>query len=160
MLTIYLLVVLSNYSYKNRRYIIILLIRPHHVNCIFFFKGKGYNFEFASNMNKIISELKTNQDTKIKLITECDSLCSHCPNRLENDKCFFNDKVKLLDYNTLQSYDLKDLKEYSFKEIVNNIYKTYDHKKFEFICSNCEWFKKGVCSKELINEHKKIWFKE
>ena len=134
-----------------------LHIRPHHINCIFFFKGLGYDFKFTSNMSTIISELQRNPKTIIKLVTECDSLCSHCPNKCENNKCVYDNKVKSLDYNTLKTYGLTNYQEYPFDEIIDNIYRNYDYNKFEAICRNCEWFKKGVCSKELINEHKKNW---
>ena len=40
-------------------------LRPHHLLCILFFEGKGYNKEFTLNMQNIINNLSHN--TKIKL---------------------------------------------------------------------------------------------
>ncbi|HCW52928.1 MAG TPA: DUF1284 domain-containing protein [Clostridium sp.] len=134
-----------------------LLIRPHHINCIFFFKGLGYNFEFTSNMKNIISQLRNKPDTHIKLVSQCDSLCKYCPNKTNNSTCIFENNVSLLDFNTLKYWELQNDHEYSFKEIINNIYRNYNCNTFIKICSRCEWFKKGICSKDLIYEYKKKW---
>ena len=134
-----------------------LLIRPHHINCIFFFKGLGYNFEFTSNMKDIISQLHNNPYTHIKLVSQCDSLCKCCPNKTNDSKCIYQNNVSLLDSHTLEYLSIKNNHEYSFKEIINTIYQNYNYNTFIKICSHCECFKNEVCSKDLIDEHKRIW---
>ena len=133
-----------------------LIIRPHHINCLFFFKGLGYDYNFTENMNNIRNKILSNNDIKIKLVSHCDMICSRCPNK-SSEICLFNDKVNMLDSNTLKAYNLNEDKEYSFSYIIDNIYKSYNYEKFCSICSSCEWFKKGVCSKDIIPEQKKIW---
>lgn len=136
-----------------------LIIRPHHINCLFFFKGLGYNYEFTKIMNSIVSELRNNPNIKIKLVSHSDDICKACPNKSAHNICLSEDKVKLLDENTLKYYHLQDKSEYYFKDIISNIYENYDAEKFFNICSQCEWFKKGVCSKEVIPAQQKIWLK-
>ncbi len=75
------------------------------------------------------------------------------------DVCLFEDKVRLLDNNTLKEYKLNINTEYDFSYIINNIYKRYDPKKFFNICNTCEWFKKGVCSVNIISEQTDYWLK-
>ena len=45
-----------------------LIIRPHHINCLFFFKGLGYDYNFTVNMNNIRNKILSNNDIKIKLL--------------------------------------------------------------------------------------------
>ncbi len=133
-----------------------LIIRPHHINCLFFFNGLGYDYDFTVNMNNIKNKILSNNDIKIKLVSHCDMICSHCPNK-SSEICYFDDKVNILDSNTLNAYNLNKDKEYSFSYIIDNIYNSYNYEKFCSICRSCEWFKKGVCSKDIIHEQKKIW---
>lgn len=135
-----------------------LIIRPHHINCLFFFKGLGYNYDFTSNMNNIKNTLIKDSNIKIKLVSHCDMICNHCPSK-SSDICLFHDKVTLLDYNTLNEYHLNINTEYDFSYIIEHIYKKYDYKKFFNICNTCEWFKKGVCSINIIPEQKDYWLK-
>ncbi|MCQ2023333.1 DUF1284 domain-containing protein, partial [Clostridium butyricum] len=96
-----------------------LIIRPHHINCLFFFKGLGYNYDFTSNMNNIKNTLIKDSNIKIKLVSHCDMICNHCPSK-SSDICLFHDKVTLLDYNTLNEYHLNINTEYDFSYIIEN----------------------------------------
>lgn len=134
-----------------------LLLRPHHINCIFFYKGLGYSDTFVKGMNSILSLIKNNPDTKIKLIVNCDRLCDNCPNMKEDKVCISKENVAILDYNTLKTYNLKENQEYTFNEIINNIYKNFDSNKFHKICSSCNWYKEGICCDNIIAEQLKTW---
>lgn len=124
-------------------------LRPHHINCIFFYIGKGYSEDFVKNMTKIIFLLQKDKNNKIKFITSCDDLCKHCPNKI-NNICYYNDKVNKLDQSCIKIYNINLNKIYTFNEIKNNIYKTFNEKNFIKICQNCEWFTTGICSKNKI----------
>lgn len=79
-----------------------LLLRPHHINCIFFFRGLGYSDEFVNGMYSILEFLTKNPDSKIKLTLNCDALCSNCPNKQNNNLCITEEKVEALDLNALK----------------------------------------------------------
>lgn len=134
-----------------------LLLRPHHINCIFFYKGLGYSEEFVEGMNNIINLLNKDPCTKIKLITKCDDLCFNCPNKQNNNICLTDRKVKELDINTLKIYNLKENEEYVFNEIINTIYKNFDKNKFHKICNSCNWYKSDTCCESIIWEQSKLW---
>jgi hypothetical protein len=119
-----------------------LLLRPHHINCIFFYKGIGYSKDFTEGMDDILNLVKEEPNTKIKLIVNCDDLCTNCPNKQSDNVCITKEKVDTLDYNTLQIYNLKENQEYTFNEIINTIYKDFDKNKLQDICSTCNWYKK------------------
>ncbi|OOM10601.1 DUF1284 domain-containing protein [Clostridium saccharobutylicum] len=134
-----------------------LLLRPHHINCLFFYKGLGYNKEFVEGMNEISILLKKDSNTALKLVKRCDNLCSNCPNKQLDNICITKEKVDSLDYNTLQVYNLKLNKEYKFKEIIDNIYKNFNKNNFHAICSTCNWYKQGICSDNAIIDQLKNW---
>jgi hypothetical protein len=134
-----------------------LLLRPHHINCIFFYRGLGYSKKFVTEMNAIVDFLNKNHNSKIKLVTKCDILCSNCPNKQKDDTCITKEKVEELDNNTLQIYDLEEHGEYVFKQIVEDLYKNFDSHKFYKICSLCNWYKDGVCTESIIKEQIIKW---
>ena len=105
----------------------VLYLRPHHINCIFFYRGLGYDEKFTKNMNTITGLLKIKGDTEIKLINNCDDLCMACPN---NKKCICESEEHV---------------------------RSFDKKKLISICGDCEWFKQGVCSKEIIQQQEEKW---
>ncbi len=128
-----------------------IFLRPHHINCIFFFEGKGYSSEFVDNMKNIISNLDKNI---IQFQTSCDCLCLKCPRKI-NNLCENEEHIQLLDKLTLENYNLDLNREYVFQTIINSFYKNFDVDKFEKICGSCEWYKNGTCSVKKIEENKK-----
>lgn len=134
-----------------------LLLRPHHINCIFFYRGLGYNDDFVSRMNSILNLIKNNPGIKISLTVNCDDLCHKCPNMQTNEICISNENVAKLDYNTLKVYNLKENHEYVFTEIINVIYKNFDADKFHEICCSCNWHKEGICNDNIITNQLNNW---
>ena len=131
-------------------------LRPHHINCLFFYEGKGYSKQFVENMNCIVEHLRNNPEQMIVLEKQNDSLCGVCPNLKEN-LCISSDKIGSLDQATLENYGLKEDEIYSFQEIKEKIYKNFSSTTFHLICSRCEWYKSRVCTEEKIRGQKEIW---
>jgi hypothetical protein len=104
----------------------------------------GYSEKFTQEMSKIINYLKQNPNEKIKFITKCDVVCKACPNKCKN-LCINEKFISVLDRNTIKFYNLDLKRLYSFMEIKNNFYKDFNKIKFKKICSECEWYKIGVC---------------
>ena len=134
----------------------VLKLRPHHINCIFFYEGKGYSEDFVSNMNQVVEQLRMNKEQLVVLEKGSDSLCKACPH-LHNSVCRSSQKVELLDQGVLDKYGLEEHKVYPFKQIVDEIYNNYSYEIFSSICSSCEWHKKGVCSKDKIEKQQRSW---
>lgn len=92
-----------------------LRIRPHHLNCIPRFEGKGYSEAFCENMKKIQQQIKNGE--KFKLVFEADDICAACPN-LINGVCKEEEKVGRYDKLTMENNG-KDISE---------------------ICADCKWY--------------------
>lgn len=122
-----------------------LNLRPHHINCIYFYRGLGYSKEFVENMDKVVGKLKSDEDIKIKFTKGCDQLCECCPNKLTSNKCNTDEKVEKMDSRTISKYNLNIDEVYTFSYIKNNIYKNLLKKNFNYICSECEWKEQGIC---------------
>ncbi len=95
-----------------------LKIRPHHLNCMPWFIGKGYSDDFCENMQKIKARIENGEP--YTLVYEADDICALCPN-LINGVCKDNDKV--LRYDRL-SVDETDISK---------------------ICPDCQWYE--ICSR-------------
>lgn len=120
------------------------LIRPHHLLCTRFFKGRGYSDEFCNNMSKIIKGLKNAQ---IVLTASADCICKICPNN-DCGSCKSIEKVKIYDDSVLKLCSLTADEEYSYEQLYNSVTNNIILKnKLHCICSDCEWY--GICS-----EHK------
>lgn len=131
-----------------------LRLRPHHINCLFFYRGMGYSEAFVEKMNAVEKALLRDHNTQIELISGCDVLCESCPHQEDHHRCKSDDKVLKLDANILGAYKLEVHTPYTFEFIKENIYKHFNSQKFESICSACEWYKQGVCSTEHIEKQK------
>lgn len=134
-----------------------LLLRPHHINCLFFYQGLGYSNNFTIGMDKLVTLIKENPYSKVMFIVGCDILCNNCPNRQVNNCCITQNKVNELDYNTLRAYNIKENKLYTFHEIIDTIYKNFSESKFNKICSSCNWYKKGICTQSIISCQIEKW---
>ncbi len=113
-------------------------LRPHHLICILFFKGKGYSKEFTQNMESIIKHIKNN--SKIKIVIGSDDICNKCPNKIGN-YCKDNIKVTDFDKKTLSLCEINNIEnEFIYSnlksEILNKI--IFPGKRVE-ICNNCQW---------------------
>ncbi len=126
-----------------------MILRPHHLLCINFFIGKGYNQLFIDNMQNIIKQLKENPKTKIYLNCSKDIICSCC-NNLNNDFCISNEKVDYYDKKVLEFCNFEVKKEYCF-DYLESCINTYILSKnlLSEICFNCSWF--CLCNKTNFN---------
>ena len=123
-------------------------LRPHHLLCISFFKGKGYSDEFVSNMNRIASTLNEHKDILISLVSEEDDLCAHCPNN-QNGICTAEDKSSRYDQLTLSALSI-DTNSHS-QILYSKLRALADERiincgKRENICGDCEWT--NLCHKQ------------
>jgi len=134
-----------------------LLLRPHHINCLFFYQGLGYSKNFTKCMDKLVTLIKENPYSKVMFNVECDILCHNCPSRQINNRCITQNKVNELDYSTLQTYNIKEHEVYTFHEIIDTIYKNFSESKFNKICRSCNWYKRGICTESIISYQIEKW---
>ena len=116
-------------------------LRPHHLLCIAFFKGKGYSDEFVYNMTSIVSLLNKDDSTPIALVLGEDDLCTNCPNN-QNGICTAEDKSSRYDQLTITALGIDTnshsqilyltLRALADERIINC-------EKRESVCGDCQW---------------------
>ncbi len=59
------------------------VLRGHHLVCLHFFKGEGYDAEFIKNLEDI---LDAGENNKIEVCSGADDICGKCPH-LRDGQC-------------------------------------------------------------------------
>ncbi len=114
-------------------------LRPHHLLCINFFVGKGYDKKFTQNMNNIINELRANQKSQVFLTCSKDSICECCPN-LSGETCVTDEKVSAYDRRVLETCGLSPEHSYSFHYLAKSVDKNIlSQNLLPRICKDCSW---------------------
>ena len=78
-----------------------IVLRPHHLLCTQGYSGKGYDNDFVAHMTDVVHQLRDVPGTTIHLTFSTDTLCSCCPNKLGEDLCDTQEKVKRYDAKTV-----------------------------------------------------------
>ena len=128
----------------------LLYLRGHHLFCIQFFQGYGYNSKFTKKMGQLISNLKNNPSLIIKLTTSCDSICANCPWYKENN-CRESSKEsenKLIekDKQILSLLDLEEGTIISAGKLNKKVIELLSNINLVGICGKCQWF--AICQKQ------------
>lgn len=119
--------------------------------CTLAFSGKGYSLGFIKNYKKIVQELNNDEDTLIEVVEYMDSLCSPCPNKLDDILCKSQSKVVKLDNAHKKILALKTGESISWKEAKSRIKQNMSIEKFHSACDGCSWKQYGVCEQKLSN---------
>ena len=126
-------------------------LRPHHLMCTQGYSGKGYSEDFVENMNNITDILRNNKDVKINLVFFTDDICKSCPEKLEEDLCSSNNKVKSIDEKVVKYFNLEE-KEYNYKKIVKYIKDNMTEEIMDDICSTCQWYNMSKCKEVMCSD--------
>ena len=62
-------------------------LRGHHLVCLHFFKGEGYNEEFVENLTAV---LRTAETEGIDILHGADDICTQCP-YLNHSRCQYSE---------------------------------------------------------------------
>ena len=127
-----------------------IILRPHHLLCTQGYSGHGYSPEFVENMDRVVDRLR-NGDDLIKITYSTDELCSKCPNKLGEDCCETQDKVKWFDDRVVEYFDIEE-KEYHYREIIKEIDDKMTGEMMDVICSECSWYPISSCRKRILEE--------
>ena len=112
-------------------------LRYHHLLCINYFKGYGYDEDFINNMKKIKAKI---DEEEIFITDGFDDLCSHCSNKI-NDKCKWEEKVKRYDNNLKRIINLEVGTICKYGLIKEKIAPVIKSDMRMHVCDDCEWSK-------------------
>ncbi|MGP3667201.1 MAG: DUF1284 domain-containing protein [Candidatus Bathyarchaeota archaeon] len=120
----------------------LIKIRPHHLVCLTFFRGKGYNLNFVRNVKRILREVE--KSTAVVVVVEgCDDVCLECPHRT-GVKCMkskdSDEEVRLMDLIWLKELNLNYGEKLETLKIVKG---RITLNKLKNVCGKCEWL--SVC---------------
>ncbi len=117
-------------------------LRGHHLICLQFFKGKGYNKDFVENAKKMVEFWENNP---AEIVKEADDVCKRCPFQ-KNGRCSHPKyKVDEIDELALTLLGLKTGDKVKKDFVKKQLPKIFEEWK-EKACRNCEW--KKICKDE------------
>lgn len=127
-----------------------LKLRGHHLLCIQFFQGYGYNTDFTKKMSELILDLKNNPSLSIGLTASCDSICTNCP-WCKDNHCRISSKKnenKLIekDRQILSLLDLEEGTAISAGGLNKKVINLLSNINLIDVCGKCQWF--AICQKQ------------
>lgn len=114
----------------------IIQLRPHHLVCLHFYSGHGYDNEFVINMDKVAKAVKA---ADVEVVGGLDDICFACPNKIES-RCISQEKCIRYDNKALELTKIKlgtvgAMASFS-KIIIDEI---LEKDKLKDICFDCTW---------------------
>ncbi len=123
------------------------LLRGHHLICLHFFSGEGYDAAFIANLRNVIAVA---EEGIVQVHSGADAICKNCPS-LHFDRCLHTaqaeDDVQALDRLALRILGLAPGQYVRWRDIRNmlpSIFSTW----YESSCNGCGW--KWACEKKTL----------
>lgn len=124
----------------------LIRLRGHHLICLHFFKGKGYDPAFIANLARIMKKAKAGGPVEIS--AGPDDVCLFCPH-LKGRKCSYREnaeaEIKAMDRTALALLRANPGEVAQWKAIAEKIPAIFAKWAAKY-CSSCDW--RRVC-KEL-----------
>lgn len=122
-------------------------LRGHHLICLHFFRGEGYDMAFVKNLKQV---LKSAELSPVRVACGIDDVCDKCPH-MEDDSCRYTPhsevEIKEMDKMALELLCLTLHSEVGWMEVrekVSGIFRSW-HKSY---CHTCGW--KRACEKNAL----------
>lgn len=130
----------------------LIKLRGHHLICLHFFSGEGYDSKFIENFKNVMRIAKSKE---IEVCRIADDICQKCP-YLKDEKCQFSEyadkEVNEMDDKAMHLLKLAPgmmVKWYLIKNKLLGIFQEW----YEFYCVDCEW--RWACEKKVFYRHLK-----
>lgn len=121
-------------------------LRGHHLICLHFFHGEGYNPEFVTNLSGVITRALAGEEIAVQ--SGPDDVCGRCP-YLRNSICSFNkgadDEIREMDKTALALLQVKTgsrVQWSDMKEKISSIFSQWSRT----YCRICDW--RSACGKD------------
>ncbi|MBO8168216.1 MAG: DUF1284 domain-containing protein [Thermoanaerobacteraceae bacterium] len=119
-------------------------LRGHHLICLQFFQGKGYDRKFTDNLQELLQRIEAGEETI--LVNGPDDVCLSCPH-LQAAKCMRKadaaDEIKRMDEQACVYFGLTEgdiVKWQELRDRVNRIPSAW----YARFCKECDWL--DICN--------------
>jgi len=120
------------------------LLRGHHLICLQFFNGEGYDETFIKNLR---DTLKRTSNEEITISSGADDVCESC-SYLKKDRCGYSEnadkEILDMDKKALELLDHSYNDKVRWNELTNKLPGIFP-KWFSLYCRECEW--RSACEK-------------
>lgn len=120
-------------------------LRGHHLICLHFFRGEGYNPEFIANLNGILNRAEAGEE--IEVYSGVDEVCKMCP-YLKGEICFYDKdteaEIREMDRRAIRLLRLRTRWRVKWLDIREKIPQIFREWAREY-CKDCNW--RTVCEK-------------
>ncbi len=120
------------------------LLRGHHLVCLHFFNGEGYDEAFIKNLKKILHRTEEEETT---ISFGADDVCTSCP-YLKESRCLYADDsdedILRMDTKALALLSLSNGDKVKWGELKDSAYKIFPEW-FSLYCKECDW--QNACEK-------------
>ncbi len=116
-----------------------LKFRGHHLICLHFFQGEGYNQEFIRNLQDLTGRAEKGEI--IEVVAGADDVCRACPH-LRKERCWHKDdaeaEITKLDHLALRYLGASAGEKVTWDQIKKKV-SSAPQEWFSAFCSGCEW---------------------
>lgn len=124
----------------------IIKLRGHHLVCLHFFKGEGYNPEYVENLRGVLQRAETGEE--IKVSAGADDVCRMCPN-LQGEMCSYAENaetgIREMDMAALALLGLRSGEEVLWFDLQKKLLHIFPEWARKY-CKCCGW--RSVCEKQ------------
>lgn len=130
-----------------------MILRAHHLLCIFGFKGFGYSEEFGAKMARIAGQLRFSPHIVVKVVYKPDEICASCP-FLKDGGCRqkgaqSEEDVRRRDYAVIDKLGLATGDRLPWADIAARVKSMVRPEDLDAICGDCQWLPLGYCAEGL-----------
>lgn len=122
-----------------------LTLRGHHLVCLHFFSGEGYDEDFIGNLKDVLQRV---EDEGIEVCDGADDVCKRCP-YLKDDKCQYNENededIREMDETALRLLEIGRGAIVRWQDMRGRIPEVFSQW-FANYCYDCDW--NEVCEKD------------
>jgi hypothetical protein len=119
-------------------------LRGHHLVCLHFFTGEGYDAAFIRNLRNIMTRA---DDEDVSITSGADDVCTSCLHFREG-RCYYTENadpdIREMDKKALDLLNLSDTGQVRWDELRDLVRKIFPEW-YSLYCSECDW--REACEK-------------
>jgi len=134
---------------RRRRFV---HLRGHHLICLHFYHGEGYDQHFIDNLSGLMERARAGEP--VEVVSGPDNVCRCCPNLVENICAHRKDSeagIQKLDKKALGYLELNPGEIIFWSDLKQKV-KNAPEEWFKDFCRRCDWL--AVCEKTYLMRQK------